>query len=119
MRTLISAASGLIGSAVSAALSAEGHTVVRLVRRSPEAGEVRWDPAAAVLDPAAGEGFEAVIHLSGERILGRWTAAQKAAIRASRVDRTALLARALGRCPSGRGGAPARRPTGGGGGGVR
>ena len=98
MRTLISAASGLIGSAVSAALSAEGHTVVRLVRRSPEAGEVRWDPAAAVLDPAAVEGFEAVIHLSGERILGRWTAAKKAAIRASRVDSTALLARALGRC---------------------
>ncbi|TMI94733.1 MAG: epimerase, partial [Bacillati bacterium ANGP1] len=39
MRTLISAASGLIGSAVSAALSADGHTVVRLVRRSPGAGE--------------------------------------------------------------------------------
>ena len=98
MRTLISAASGLIGSAVSAALSADGHTVVRLVRRSPEAGEVHWDPAAGVLDPAAVEEFDAVIHLSGERILGRWTAAKKAAIRASRVYSTALLARALGRC---------------------
>jgi uncharacterized protein (TIGR01777 family) len=95
MRILISAASGLIGSAVSAALHADGHVVVRLVRRPPGAGEVRWDPAAGVLDPAAVEGCDAVVHLSGERILGRWTAAKKAAIRASRVDSTALLAGVL------------------------
>ncbi len=101
MRILISAASGLIGSAVSSALTVDGHTVVRLVRRAPrgEADEVRWDPAAGVLDSAAVVGFDAVVHLSGERILGRWTAAKKAAIRASRVGSTALLARALAQSP--------------------
>src|SRR5712691_10313690 len=53
MRILISAASGLIGSVVSTALTADGHRVIRLVRRPPGAGEVRWDPAAGVLDPTA------------------------------------------------------------------
>jgi len=95
MRILISAASGLIGSAVSAALQADGHAVVRLVRRPPDAGEVRWDPATGLLDPTAVEGSDAVVHLSGEGILGRWTAAKKAAIRESRVDSTALLAGVL------------------------
>src|SRR2546425_1867116 len=99
MRILISAASGLIGSAASAALTADGHRVIRLVRRPPGAGEVRWDRAAGVLDPTAVAGFDAVVHLSGERLLGRWTAAKKAAIRASRVDSTALLARALAANP--------------------
>src|SRR5438128_9177591 len=99
MRILISAASGLIGSAVSAGLTAAGHTVIRLVRRPPAVGEVRWDPAASVLDAAAVAGFDSVVHLSGEPILGRWTAAKKAAIRASRVDSTALLARALAETP--------------------
>src|SRR5712691_9373539 len=99
MRILISAASGLIGSAVSAALSADGHTMAPLVRRPPGVGEVRWDPAAGVLDPAAVTGCDAVVHLSGEPIVGRWTAAKKAAIRASRVDSTALLAHALAETP--------------------
>ena len=101
MRILISAASGLIGSAVLAALTVDGHTVVRLVRRAPrgEVDEVHWDPAAGVLDQAAVSGFDAVVHLSGERILSRWTAAKKAAIRASRVDSTVLLAGALAQSP--------------------
>src|SRR3989442_573223 len=99
MRVLISAASGLIGSAVTPALAADGHTVVRLVRRPAAVGEVRWDPAAGVLDPAAVAGFDVVVHLSGERIWGRWTAAKKAAIRSSRVDSTALLARTLAASP--------------------
>jgi uncharacterized protein (TIGR01777 family) len=103
MRLLISAASGLIGSAVAAGLAADQHEIVRLVRRSPgpggggEAGgrEIRWDPGSGMLDPSAVEGFDAVVHLSGAPIIGRWTAAKKVAIRASRVDTTALLAGVL------------------------
>jgi uncharacterized protein len=95
MRILMSASRGLIGRAVSTSLAADGHDVVRLARRRAGPGEVLWDPAAGRLDPAALEGVDAVIHLSGEPILGRWTRTKKIAIRASRVDSTRLLSRAL------------------------
>ena len=49
MRVIISGASGLIGSALSGELRNEGHDVVKLVRRKAEAGEVQWDPSAAIL----------------------------------------------------------------------
>jgi hypothetical protein len=47
------------------------------------------------VDPKIVSGFEAVIHLSGESIIGRWTNAKKQAIRESRVVSTRNLARAL------------------------
>jgi uncharacterized protein (TIGR01777 family) len=93
MRVLVSGASGLIGSALVPYLAARGHTVARLVRR--EVDGVRWDPAARTIDRAALEGFDAVVHLSGESVLARWTPAKQAAIRASRVDSTAFLAGVL------------------------
>ena len=93
MRVLVSGASGLVGSALVPYLGARGHTVARLVRR--EVDGVRWDPAARVIDRAALTGIDAVIHLSGESVLARWTPAKQAAIRASRVDSTAFLAATL------------------------
>jgi len=95
MRILVSASRGLIGRAVAASLVADGQDIVRLTRQRAGPGELLWDPAAGRLDPAALEGFDAVLHLSGEPILGRWTTSKKLAIRASRVDSTRLLARAL------------------------
>jgi hypothetical protein len=47
--------------------------------------------------PEAVSGFDAVIHLAGESIFGRWTAAKKAKIRDSRVAGTLNLAQALAR----------------------
>jgi len=79
VRIVLSGASGLIGSALVPFLAARGHEVVRLVRRPPAAGEARWDPAAREIDRAALERADAVVHLSGENILGRWTAAKRAA----------------------------------------
>jgi hypothetical protein len=79
-------------------LSAAGHEVVRLVRRAPAPGEkaVRWDPEKGEIDAAGLEGLDAVVHLAGENIAsGRWNAARKAAIRASRVNGTRLLCDAL------------------------
>jgi uncharacterized protein len=71
--------------------------VVRLVRGTAAgAGQVAWDPAAP-LAPEAVSGFDAVIHLAGESIFGRWTAAKKSKIRDSRVAGTLNLARALAR----------------------
>ena len=96
-RVLISGASGLIGRALAEALQSTDHQVVRLVRRPPEsAAEIAWDPAAGQIDADALEGFDAVVHLSGENIgAGRWTAARRQRIRDSRVASTSLLCGAL------------------------
>lgn len=97
MRVIVSGASGLIGSALVPALRAAGHEVGRLVRgrAAPSTGDVAWSPAEDRIDAARLEGVDAVVHLSGEPIFGRWTAAKRARIRDSRVNSTALLARAL------------------------
>jgi hypothetical protein len=96
VRVAVAGASGLLGSALVRRLAADGHTVLRLVRRAPRgAGEVRWDPAAGVVDAAALEGVDAVVNLAGENVGERWSAERKARIRASRVDATHLLATTL------------------------
>jgi uncharacterized protein (TIGR01777 family) len=98
MRVAITGSTGLVGSEVVTVLSAAGHEVVRLVRRAPAPGEkaVRWDPEKGEIDAAGLEGLDAVVHLAGENIAsGRWNAARKAAIRASRVNGTRLLCDAL------------------------
>ena len=95
MRVLVSGSTGLVGSALLPRLAAGGHQVVRLVRAKSDPGGkgIAWNPAAGILDAAALEGFDAVIHLAGESIAsGRWTHAKKARIRDSRVLGTALLA---------------------------
>jgi uncharacterized protein len=99
MRIAITAATGLIGSALAQNLADDGADVVRLVRRPPaRAGEIRWDPAAADggLNPESLTGLDAVIHLSGAPIAGGlWTAARKRELRASRIASTAALTRAV------------------------
>lgn len=95
---LIAGASGLVGRALCAALAAQGREVRRLVRREarPEAGEFSWNPAENRLDPAALHGVTALVNLSGESIGdGRWSAARKERLRASRLDSTRLLASAV------------------------
>jgi len=98
MRILITGASGLVGTALAPFLTTGGHEVVRLTRdagrRKP--GTVHWNPETGRIDAAALEGLDAVVHLAGENIAaGRWTAAKKARIHASRVDGTRLLVDAL------------------------
>src|SRR5262249_26145565 len=67
--------------------------VVRLVRREASTpGEVSWDPAAEVLDPAALVGSGALVNLAGAEIAKRWTATWKQEIVNSRVQTTKLLA---------------------------
>jgi len=96
-RILVSGVSGPIGAALLPSLRTSGWTAVRLVRGTAGgAGQVAWDPAAA-LAPEAVSGFDAVIHLAGESIFGRWTAAKKAKIRDSRIAGTLHLASALAR----------------------
>ena len=91
MRVAITGVSGLIGSALADNLRAGGHDVVGISRRH-NAGGIVWDVEAGKLDPAELEGVDAVVHLAGESIQGRWTAAKKRRILRSRVDSTELLA---------------------------
>ena len=97
-RLLVSGASGLIGTALLASLEAQGTQIVRLVRgRVSNATQVSWDPLAPV-SAAAVSGFDAVVHLAGESIVGRWTEEKRRAIRESRVQGTRHLAAALAQC---------------------
>jgi uncharacterized protein (TIGR01777 family) len=93
MRILISGASGLIGSALRKRLSSEGDAVSVLVRRAPATLEVQWTPGRP-LEPAKLAGFDAVVHLAGKGIAGRWTAQFKREVRESRVEGTQTLATA-------------------------
>ena len=96
MKILVAGSSGLIGTALCSQLEREGHEVVRLVRRQPAQGELRWDPEVAELEQEALVGIEAVVHLGGRNVAaGRWTASVKAQLRQSRVQTTQLLATRL------------------------
>ena len=95
MKIGVSGSTGLVGSALVPFLTTSGHQVVRLVRSKPNPGEVYWSPGEGRLDASDLEGLEAVVHLAGENITGRWTPAKKARIRESRVQGTQLLAGTL------------------------
>ena len=96
----VSGATGLVGSQLTALLSSGGYEVVRLVRQVPKGpDERRWDPA----DPAPEllDGVDAVVHLAGTSIAGRFTAAHRAAIRDSRIAPTRRLAEVAARSTNG------------------
>jgi len=94
-RILVSGVSGPIGTALLASFEPQSTQIVRLVRgRAQNAAQVSWDPLSPV-SPAAVSGFDAVVHLAGESVVGRWTEEKKKAIRESRVQGTRNLATAL------------------------
>src|SRR5260370_25724180 len=97
MKIAVSGATGLIGTALRRALEQRGDDVVPLVRRRPKPGEhvVAWDPERATTARAGLEGMDAVIHLAGENVFGRWTGAKKQRIRESRVAGTTLVSETL------------------------
>ncbi len=91
----ISGSSGLIGTALSRSLEADGHRCIRLVRREvrPGADEVFFDPAASAIDGASLEAIDAIVNLAGAPIGTRpWTSSYKEKCVSSRVQSTALLA---------------------------
>jgi uncharacterized protein len=96
-RILVSGVSGPIGAALLPSLKTSGWSVVRLVRGPASGdGQIAWDPTVAIA-PELVSGFDAVVHLAGESIFGRWTAGKKRKILDSRVTGTLNLAQALAR----------------------
>ncbi len=93
----VTGSSGLVGSALTAFLSTGGHRVIRLVRRTSlgDDDEREWNPDDP--DPGLFDGVDAVIHLAGASIAGRFTGKHRDAIRDSRIGPTRRLAEALGR----------------------
>lgn len=95
MKVAVTGTSGLLGGALVRHLLASGHEVIRLVRKRPEnRDEVLWYPQ---VDTDRLVGVDAVVHLVGETLTGRWSAEQREAIRESRVRGTRLLAEGLAR----------------------
>jgi hypothetical protein len=75
-RILISGSSGLIGRAVMASRRRTGDVIVPLVRKKGTADALFWDPGSGRLDPALVSGFDTVIHLAGEPVVGLWNSAR-------------------------------------------
>lgn len=97
MKVVIAGSSGLIGTALVAALRRDGHEVARLVRRKPAGqDEFAWNPARAQLDERALRGADAVVNLCGAGVgRRRWNGSFKQELRDSRITPTDVLAGAV------------------------
>jgi uncharacterized protein len=97
MQIVIAGGTGFLGTALVAALRADGHQVRVLTRRPRHGDDVAWNPereAESGMDSL--DGADAVINLAGESIAGkRWNAARKQAIRHSRLQATGALVSAI------------------------
>jgi uncharacterized protein len=107
MLVAVTGASGLIGSALTRCLRAEGHQVLRLTRSRPGGpDQAQWDPAAGRIDADALAKADAVVHLAAANIGDklRWTAKTKREILETRVEGTGLVARTMAELARGSGG---------------
>ncbi|MGI9240804.1 MAG: TIGR01777 family oxidoreductase [Verrucomicrobiales bacterium] len=101
LRILVSGASGLVGTALTAFLETCGHEVLSLTRSPrPGSNDVRWDIGAGEIDLSSVGKIDAVVHLAGENVAGRWTKKKKQRILSSRRDGTKLLCEAIARLPT-------------------
>lgn len=98
LTVVISGANGLIGRALVNELKLAGHSVLKLSRTagSLESDEIAWSPASGITDTERLEGADAVIHLAGKSLVGRWSEKNKHEFRQSRVGATEALVRSLG-----------------------
>ena len=108
MKVLVTGATGFVGRRLCEELGRRGDSVV-VLSRDPAAAEQRvavlsrahsWDPASQTPPTEALAGADAVVHLAGESVVGRWTEAKKNAIRDSRVLSTRNLVSGIAQSPS-------------------
>src|SRR5690348_15044425 len=97
MRFVLAGASGFLGQAWAAFLTAHEHDVVRLVRGEASGpDEARWDPYAGTLDRGLVESADVVANLAGAPLAHwPWTESYKETFRESRVVTTRVLAEAI------------------------
>ena len=90
-------AGGLIGTALTRRLKDAGHEVIPLVRdkEAAKGGAIYWDPYENIIEKERLEGFDGVVHLSGENLAERWSDEKKRKIRESRIRTTSLLSETL------------------------
>jgi uncharacterized protein (TIGR01777 family) len=97
---LVTGATGFVGRHLVRALLRDGHRVIVLSRRPPEAArlfEGRVRAVAALGELGTDTPVDVVVNLAGERILGpRWTEGRKAALRRSRIGLTRELVAWIG-----------------------
>lgn len=93
MKVLIAGSSGLLGAAISSALTVAGCQTFKLKRTetAEDSNDILWNPYKGILDPMNIEGFDVIINLAGENILGRWTPEKKRLLLDSRLSSTNLL----------------------------
>jgi uncharacterized protein (TIGR01777 family) len=93
----IAGSSGLIGSALAAALRAADHPVLRIVRRTPATSdELHWNPESGEFDAVSLIDVDAVVNLCGVNVgQRRWSGAFKQSLRDSRITPTEVLATAV------------------------
>jgi len=101
MRIAITGASGLIGTALTNSLTADGHEVIKLVRKPTTASdELRWDLVQGVENASALNGIDALVHLAGAGVGDkRWSEEYKREIRDSRVIGTQTISRTIAALP--------------------
>lgn len=97
MKVVVAGGTGFLGTPLVSQLRTSGNEVFVLTRRSAGPGQITWSPdGTAGLWAEAVDGADAVINLAGESIAGhRWTPAQKARIRDSRIHATRSLVEAI------------------------
>lgn len=101
MKILLTGATGLVGRVLVKKLLEQKHQLHYLstqkekLRHAPNLKGFFWDPKNGIMDSAAIEGVEVVIHLAGATISKPWTSAYKNEILSSRTQSTRLLAETL------------------------
>lgn len=97
MNILISGSHGFIGTAAFEHFKQQGHSLLRLIRPTQIAhsDEIFWEPTSQFINQNKLKDIDAVIHLAGENIFGRWNEKKKQAIYDSRVIGTDFLCKIL------------------------
>ena len=97
MKILVTGSSGFIGRNLIDVLESRGDAVTRLIRSKNGAkpGSAYWNPECSDMELETLEDYDAVVHLAGESIAGRWTKEKKEKIEDSRVKGTKLIAGSL------------------------